>query len=214
MVNGKMVNAEKVSFTIAVERFTIYFPMKYFAFYLSAFAFLFVGCRPSAPPVSISNRPISASEIPQTNLPMPPSKPLGEMTWNNFDGKTQKLADFKGKAVILDFWATYCPPCLDEIPHLNSLQTKYGTDNLQIVGLHAGDSEDLAKVPAFAERLKINYILASPEDELLRFVFANQNEIPQTAVFDRNGKLIRKFVGFDLKIKNDLDKSVEEALKQ
>jgi len=190
------------------------FFMKYFAFYLLAFAFLFVGCRPSAPPVSISNQPISARGIPQTNLPLPPSKPLGEMTWTEFDGKTQTLGDLKGKAVILDFWATYCPPCLDEIPHLNSLQAKYGADNLQIVGLHAGDEEDLAKVPAFAERLRINYILATPENELLRFIFADKSEIPQTAVFNREGKLIRKFVGFDLKIKNDLDKAVEEAMKQ
>jgi thiol-disulfide isomerase/thioredoxin len=128
--------------------------------------------------------------------------------------KRKSSPTFKGKAVVLDFWATYCPPCLDEIPHLNSLQTKYGADNLQIVGLHAGDEEDLAKVPAFAERLKINYILASPEEELLRFIFADTSEIPQTAVFNRDGKLIRKFVGFDLKIKSDLDKAVEEALKQ
>ncbi|MDQ3321224.1 MAG: TlpA family protein disulfide reductase [Acidobacteriota bacterium] len=189
--------------------------MKRFTFYLLLFSFLLVGCRPSAPPVSISDKPISASGgVPQTNLPMPPSKPLGEMTWSDFDGKTQKLADLKGKAVVLDFWATYCPPCLDEIPHLNELQAKYGAENLQIVGLHAGDEEDLAKVPAFAERLKINYILATPEDELLRFIFADKSEIPQTAVFNRDGKLIRKFVGFDLKIKNDLDKAVEEALKR
>jgi thiol-disulfide isomerase/thioredoxin len=187
--------------------------MKRFAFYILFFSFLLVGCRPAATPVSISNKPISAGGVPGTNLPLPPSKPLGEMTWSDFDGKTQRLADFRGKAVILDFWATYCPPCLEEIPHLNGLQTKYGAENLQIVGLHAGDEEDLAKVPAFAERLKINYILATPEPELLRFIFADKTEIPQTAVFNRDGKLIRKFVGFDVKIKNDLDKAVEEALR-
>ena len=43
-----------------------------------------------------------------------------------------------GKAVILDFWATFCPPCIEEIPHLNSLQAKYGIENLQIVGLNVG----------------------------------------------------------------------------
>ena len=187
--------------------------MNRFAFYILIFAFSLVGCRPAAAPVSISNKPISDVSTPPTNLPLPPSKPLGEMTWNTLDGQTQKLSEFKGKAVILDFWATYCPPCLEEIPHLNGLQTKYGAENLQIVGLHAGDDEDLAKVPAFAERLKINYILAAPESELLRFIFADRDEIPQTAVFNRDGKLIRKFVGFDLKIKNDLDKAVEEALK-
>lgn len=135
------------------------------------------------------------------------------MSWTTFEGGKQKLGELKGKAVVLDFWATYCPPCLEEIPHLNELQTKYGAENLQIIGLHAGDEEDRARVPEFAERLKINYVLATPEAELTRFIFATEDIIPQTAVFDRNGKLIAKFVGFDLKIKNDLDKAVEEALK-
>lgn len=188
--------------------------MKLFAFLLLPFAFFLAACRPAAAPVSISDQPVSVNDIPQTNLPMPPSKPLAEMSWTNFQGKKQKLGELKGKAIVLDFWATYCPPCLDEIPHLNELQTKYGAENLQIVGLHAGDEEDLTKVPAFAERLKINYVLATPEDELSRFIFAGEDTIPQTAVFDRNGKLIAKFVGFDLKTKNDLDKAVEEALKQ
>lgn len=214
MVNRmrRAVNASVFSFTINDLRFTIYFRMKRFAFYIVLFSFALVACRPAAAPVSISNQPISPVGA-GTNLPLPPSKPLGEMSWTTLDGRTQKLADLKGKAVVLDFWATFCPPCLDEIPHLNSLQTEYGAENLQIVGLHAGDAEDFAQVPAFAERLKINYTLAAPETELLRFIFADRDEIPQTAVFSRDGKLIRKFVGFDLKTKNDLDKAVAEALK-
>ncbi len=136
------------------------------------------------------------------------------MSWTDFDNKLQKLGELKGKVVVLDFWATYCPPCLEEIPHLNELQTKYGANNLQIVGLHVGDDEDRLRVPAFAERLKINYPLALPEDELMRFVFAERDDIPQTAVFDRDGKLVRKFVGFDLKTKYDLDKTIEQAVNQ
>jgi len=188
--------------------------MKLCAFLLLPFAFLLVSCRPSAAPLSISNKPVLINDVPQTNLPMPPSKPLAEMSWTDFKGEEQKLGELKGKAVVLDFWATYCLPCLEEIPHLTELQTKYGAENLQIVGLHAGGEEDRSRVPEFAERLKINYALATPEPGLTRFIFASEDIIPQTAVFDRNGKLIRKFVGFDLKTKNDLDKAVEEALKQ
>lgn len=190
--------------------------MKVFRFLLLPFAFcLFSSCRPAAAPVSVSNKPVSINDVQQrTNLPMPPSKPLPEMSWTSLDGKTQTLKDLKGKVVVLDFWATYCPPCLEEIPHLNQLQTKYGAENLQIVGLHAGDAEDLAKVPDFAERLKIIYPIASPEEALTNFIFAADDLIPQTAVFDRDGKLVRKFVGFDLKTKNDLDKIVEQIINQ
>jgi thiol-disulfide isomerase/thioredoxin len=187
--------------------------MKFFYFLLFTFYLLLgLACRPAAAPVSVSNKPVSINDVRQKNLP--PSKPLAEMTWTSFDGEPQKLGELKGKVIVLDFWATYCPPCLEEIPHLNELQTKHGAKNLQIVGLHVGDDEDRLKVPAFAERLKINYSLASPEDELMRFIFADRNDIPQTAVFDRDGKLLRKFVGFDLKTKYDLDKTIEQAVNQ
>ncbi len=186
-------------------------------FYLLLFTIyllICVGCRFAASPISVSNQPISINNVPQTNLPLPSSNDIEKLGWKTSGGEEKKLSDYRGKVVVLDFWATYCPPCLEEIPHLNELQTKYGAENLQIVGLHAGDEEDRVRVPAFAERLKINYLLATPEAELTRFIFASEDTIPQTAVFDRNGKLIGKFVGFDLKIKNDLDKAVEEALKR
>ncbi|MGI8883425.1 MAG: TlpA disulfide reductase family protein, partial [Pyrinomonadaceae bacterium] len=128
--------------------------MKIFAFLIfSVFISLFAACKPAAAPVSIGNKPISINNIPQTNVPMPPSKPLGEMTWTIFDGVTnvdageQKLKNLQGKIVILDFWATYCLPCLEEIPHLKQLQTKYGKENLEIVGLHVGGEDDRPQVP-------------------------------------------------------------------
>jgi len=195
--------------------------MKIFAFLLFTFSFLLTsGCRPSAAPVSIGNKPISINDVPQTNVPMPPAKPLGEMTWTIFDGSTnaeaseQKLKDLQGKVVILDFWATYCPPCLEEIPHLKELQKKYGKGNLEIIGLHVGGEDDRPQVPVFVERLKINYTLATPEDALTKFIFAARNDIPQTAVFDRSGILVEKFIGFDSTIKNRLDEIIEQTVKQ
>lgn len=193
--------------------------MKYFAFCLFALCFLLAtACRPAAAPVAISNKPVSVNDVPVTNQPLPPTKPVEEMTWANFDGKTnldgnvQKLKDFQGKVVILDFWATYCPPCIEEIPHLKELQKKYGKENLEVVGLHVGGEEDRPKVPAFVEKLKIDYTLATPENELTRFIFGNTDNIPQTAVFDRNGKLVKKIIGFDAEIKRELDSTIEKTV--
>jgi thiol-disulfide isomerase/thioredoxin len=186
--------------------------MKLFAFCLILAFTVLAGCRPAAAPVVVSNRPVSINNVPQTNVPMPPSKPLGEMTWTGFDGKDQKLKDLQGKVVILDFWATYCPPCIEEIPHLNALLAKYGKDNIEIIGMHVGGEEDRPKVPAFVERLKISYPLASPEDELTRFIFAERDDIPQTAVFDRRGIMVKKIVGFNGEIQNELDSTVESAI--
>jgi thiol-disulfide isomerase/thioredoxin len=185
--------------------------MKYFYFLLFTFyLFLALACRPAAAPVSVSNKPISINNVPQTNLPLPPSKNIENLGWTLFDGRAERLGDYKGKVVVLDFWATYCPPCLEEIPHLVELQNKYA--DLKVIGLHVGGEEDVPRVPAFVEKLKINYVLAYPEDGLDSVLLGNDNSIPQTFVFDRNGKLIGKFVGYDLKVKTDLEKAIAQAL--
>jgi thiol-disulfide isomerase/thioredoxin len=193
--------------------------MKLFAFCLFTIAFLLsTACRPAAAPVAISNKPVSVNEVPVTNQPLPPTKAVEEMTWAVMDNKTtlegniSKLKDFQGKVVILDFWATYCPPCIQEIPHLKELQKKYGKENLEIVGLHVGGDDDRPRVPAFVEKLKIDYPLAVPEDALTRFVFGNTDDIPQTAIFDRQGKLVKKITGFSPQIKKELDAAVEQAI--
>lgn len=172
-----------------------------------------LACRSAAPPVAVSNRPSSVNGVPTTEAPLPPAKSMSDMSWTKFDGYEMKMGEFRGKAVVLDFWATYCKPCLEEIPHLKQLQEKYGAENLQIVGLHVGGDEDRPKVPEFVDKLKIDYMLGIPEPALTSFMFAGtQGEIPQTAVFDRNGEMVKKFIGFDPEIKSQLDRAVDAAV--
>ncbi len=173
-----------------------------------------MGCRPAAAPVAVSDRPVSVNGVPQSNVPLPPSKPIPEMEWTTLEGNVGKIAAFRGKAVILDFWATYCGPCRQEIPHLNELLAKHGADNLLIVGLNVGGEEDLLKIPEFVKETKIDYEIAVPEDALNRYIFAESSSIPQTAVFDRQGRLVQKFIGYNAAIKAELDKAVETAVNR
>ena len=188
--------------------------MRLFALLLFPFTFLAItACRPAAAPVTVGNKPVSINDVPLKDAPGRPMKPVPEMSWTDFEGNVKKLKDFQGKVVILDFWATYCPPCLEEIPHLVELQNKHGAQGLQIIGLHTGGADDRPKVPAFVEKLKMNYVLAYPEDALADTLLQNDDRIPQTFVFDRTGKLVKGFVGFDANIKADLDKAIQDALK-
>lgn len=184
---------------------------KIFAFCFLSSAFFSAACRPSAAPVSVSEKPVSVNDVPQTNLPLPPSKNVENLSWQLASGNRQTLNDLRGKVVVLDFWATYCPPCIEEIPHLSELQNK--NQNLQIVGLNVGGDEDQPKIPAFVEKLKMTYPLGYPQDELTNILFGGDDRIPQTFVFDKNGKLIKKFVGFDAEIKTQLDAAVAQALE-
>jgi thiol-disulfide isomerase/thioredoxin len=176
--------------------------------------FAFAGCRPAAAPVSIGVKPVSVNDVPSADAAGVPRKPVPEMSWTGFDGNISKLKDLRGKVVVLDFWATYCPPCIEEIPHLMELQARYGEDNLRVIGLHVGDDEDRAKIPEFVSRLKISYPLAYPEDDLTSYIFGRQDAIPQTAVFDGKGNLVLKITGFNSGIKQQLDAAVAAAVSQ
>ncbi len=169
-------------------------------------------CRPAAAPVAVSEKPVSINDRRTANVALPPTKPFVEMSWTNSQDRVQKLGDFAGKAVILDFWATYCEPCKREIPHLNSLLAKHGKDNLFIVGLNVGGEEDRPKIPEFVATTKIDYEIAWPEDALTSYIFSERSDIPQTAVFDRKGRLVTKIIGFNEQIQKELDAAVEKAL--
>lgn len=170
-----------------------------------------VSCRPAAAPVVVGDKPVSINDVPLKDSQGRVMKPIHEMSWTGMDGTIQKLKDYRGKAIVLDFWATYCPPCIEEIPHLKALKARYG-DDLVLVGMHVGGDEDKPKIPEFVDRLKIDYPLAYPEDALTSFIFGNDSAIPQTAIFDRDGKLVEKITGFSEPIRKELDQAVEKAV--
>src|SRR5215210_1852939 len=159
-------------------------------------------------------------QAPRTNLPMPPvaashgadagAPPAG--AWTQADGRRVRLEDLRGQVVVLDFWATYCPPCREEIPHLVRLQKQFGQKGLKVVGLNVGGEEDRPKVPDFVRQYGIQYQLADPDDETVRLFLAGDDAIPQTFVIDRRGRLVRSFVGYDGEVASELERAVAEAL--
>jgi len=112
------------------------------------------------------------------------------------DGKAFKLSDLKGKALVIDLWATWCGPCRTSTPELVNLQKEFGPKGLEVIGLDIDpDSDTPEKVKAFADEFKINYKLAFAERELAVSLMRGSN-IPQSIVVGRDGKIVDHFIGF------------------
>ena len=110
----------------------------------------------------------------------------------DIDGRQISTAALRGKVVLVNFWATWCPPCRAEIPDLVALQERY-KDHLQIIGV-SQDSGSVEEVRRFAAEHRINYptVMSTPEIEAL---FPGVYALPTTFVLDREGKLAQKHIG-------------------
>lgn len=138
-------------------------------------------------------------------------RPAAVGTWA-VNNQAAKLSDYKGKVVVLDFYATWCEPCRAEIPRLIEMQKDYGASGLQVIGLNVGGEEDRARVPDFAEELGIDYPLGFPDDNLVDQYLADDQSIPQAFVFDRNGDLVKRFIGYSPRSDAELVRIVQGAL--
>jgi cytochrome c biogenesis protein CcmG, thiol:disulfide interchange protein DsbE len=134
------------------------------------------------------------------------------MGWELNDGKRAVFSDYKGKVLVLDFYATWCLPCRDSIPHLIALQKKYEEQGLAVVGLNVGGPGDKDKVPAFAKEFGIQYPLAQPDEDLVSFLLSDIDAIPQTFVFDRQGQLVERFIGYDKEAGEKLERVIETTV--
>lgn len=111
----------------------------------------------------------------------------------NLDGQPVRSTDFKGKVMVVDFWATWCPPCREEIPGYVELQKKYAEKGLVIVGLSL-DQQGPGVVKSFAQRFGINYPLVMGDEATVE-AFGGVEAIPTTFVIDREGRIRHKKVG-------------------
>ena len=136
------------------------------------------------------------------------SSPAPDFSLESLDGKTTRLSDFRGKAVLLNFWATWCGPCKIEMPWFVDLQKQYGSQGLQIVGVAMDDAskEDIGK---FAKDMGVNYPILIGK-EAVGDQYGGVPALPESFLIARDGKIMDKIIG--LRGKAEIEDAIKKAL--
>jgi thiol-disulfide isomerase/thioredoxin len=139
------------------------------------------------------------SAAPQTSACPANAKPANlKFTMKDINNKDVTLSSFKGKVILLDFWATWCGPCKIEIPGFVDLQNRYGKDGLQVIGVSVDDTLD--KLTPYVADMKMNYpVLQGLGHDDVQDAFGPIWGIPVTVVISRDGKICGKHTGMSSK---------------
>jgi peroxiredoxin len=117
-----------------------------------------------------------------------------DFTLKDMDGHDLKLSDYRGKVILIDFWATWCGPCKYEIPGFVDLQAKYGAQGLQVLGVSVDDTVD--KLKPFATQFKINYpVLQGLDREDFQTAYGPIWGIPVNVLISRDGRICARHTG-------------------
>lgn len=150
-----------------------------------------------------SGRPAAA-----TRPPAGSSQPAPDFELQDLAGKKVKLSDLRGKAVVLNFWATWCPPCRHEIPWFIELQKQYGPHGLAIVGVSM-DQTGRADVTRFAKEMGINYTVVMG-DRNLAHAYGGVPALPTTFYIGRDGSILERVPG--LVSRSAIEEKIRAAL--
>jgi len=137
-----------------------------------------------------------------------PLEPASDFELKSLDGRAVKLSDFRGKVVVLNFWATWCAPCRVETPWLVDLYRQYKERGLEVVGVSMDDG-DQEHVSDFVKEMGINYTVLTG-NHAVGDAYGGARFLPQTFFIDRNGKIIKHSIG--IKSKSDFEEAIKQSL--
>ena len=171
----------------------------------------------TTPPPVNANAPAPASAPAVTDAPpawtdLPPEVALAPL--KDVNGASFKLADFFGKVVVVNFWATWCGPCRREIPELVNLHKEFQSRGVEIIGLTSEDPGASAeKVRKFIQDFQIDYRIGWATGQVSAPLMQGHTAIPQIFVISPDARILKRFVGFSPAYAPELKQVLEDVLK-
>jgi thiol-disulfide isomerase/thioredoxin len=140
---------------------------------------------------------------------------LLERRIRSLDGKSFRLADFEGKVLVINVWASWCGPCRQEVPEYESVRKDYAGRNVQFIGLTPEDpAEATASVNRFVRATSFGFLIGWADGDMARALMNGRSSIPQTLVIDANGSIVNHWFGYARGRNGDrLRESIDNALK-
>jgi peroxiredoxin len=132
---------------------------------------------------------------PATQLPATSAEAFFASAFSGLDGQLQPMVQWKGKTIIVNFWATWCPPCLEEMPELSGVHAQYQGQGLVVLGI---SSDELNKIREFAQQTPVSYPLLSGDLDAMSISESlgnNKGILPYTAIISPDGSIVKTYFG-------------------
>ena len=161
-------------------------------------------------PETANNQSVQQDVAADEGLPDLRGKRAPEFNLRTVDGKKVSLSDYKGKAVLINFWATWCAPCKIEMPWLVALRSQYAPQGFEILGVNEDDAgTPRAKLAKFGQEQGLNYPLLVGDDAMSR-KYGGVEFLPTSYFVGRDGKIVAETAG--LVSKSEVEASIKKAL--
>ncbi|HEY0762510.1 MAG TPA: TlpA disulfide reductase family protein [Pyrinomonadaceae bacterium] len=176
-------------------------------------AFGVSSCNSNDPPYN-ANRNTAAPTRPNAGLTSLP-RPILDAENKSANGSPIKLADYSGKVMLVNLWATWCQPCRIETPELVKLHTEYQSRGVEMIGLSTEDPDASAEsVAEFVKEYNVKYHIGWATRDVAIALMQGRTNIPQSFIIGRDGRIVKRFIGFRPDATpQQIKQALEEALK-